>query len=113
MQLLCPSAFFSMPTKRAATNLRTLNHTRAYVQVQAAGGGIHFTTEKTRQASEDDLLKDFRVIANEMLRSGTTLMEAKSGYGLDKETELKMLRVLDRASKDVPVRVLKHTTNPL
>ncbi|KAH7724210.1 Protein T12A2.1 [Aphelenchoides avenae] len=76
-----------------------------YMEVQAAGGGIHYTTEKTRQAAEDDLLKDFHVVANEILRSGTTLLEAKSGYGLDKETELKMLRVLDRAAKDLPLEI--------
>lgn len=45
-----------------------------YSQVQAAGGGIHFTTTKTREASKEQLLKDFKVVAEEMIKSGTTLL---------------------------------------
>uniref|UniRef100_A0A914DG42 Imidazolonepropionase n=1 Tax=Acrobeloides nanus TaxID=290746 RepID=A0A914DG42_9BILA len=76
-----------------------------YMEVQKAGGGIHFTTQKTREASEDQLLKDFEVIAKEMLKSGTTLLEAKSGYGLDMETEIKQLQVLQSASKRLPLEI--------
>ncbi|CAD5231564.1 unnamed protein product [Bursaphelenchus xylophilus] len=76
-----------------------------YMEVQKAGGGIHFTTEKTREASEDDLLKDFEIILSKMLSSGTTTLEAKSGYGLDTQTELKMLRVIETASKTSPVEL--------
>jgi imidazolonepropionase len=76
-----------------------------YMEVQAAGGGIYFTTERTKNASESDLLDDFKRIANEMIRSGTTLLEAKSGYGLEMETELKMLRVLESANKEVPLEI--------
>ncbi|RCN42739.1 imidazolonepropionase [Ancylostoma caninum] len=67
-----------------------------YMEVQAAGGGIHFTTSKTREASEEYLLEEFKKIAVTMLRNGTTTLEAKSGYGLDTESELKMLHVLSR-----------------
>ncbi|KAI1732515.1 amidohydrolase family domain-containing protein [Ditylenchus destructor] len=76
-----------------------------YMEVQSAGGGIHFTTQKTREASEISLIQDFLLIAKEMLKSGTTLLEAKSGYGLNMETEIKMLRVLNVASKSTPLEV--------
>uniref|UniRef100_A0A1I8BN46 Imidazolonepropionase n=1 Tax=Meloidogyne hapla TaxID=6305 RepID=A0A1I8BN46_MELHA len=78
-----------------------------YMEVQAAGGGIHFTTEKTREASEEQLLSNFLEIAKEMSKSGTTLIEAKSGYGLTTESEIKMLQVLENASttKNFPLEI--------
>ncbi|CAD5225121.1 unnamed protein product [Bursaphelenchus okinawaensis] len=76
-----------------------------YMEVQKAGGGIHFTTQKTREASEADLLNDFKTILSKMLSSGTTTLEAKSGYGLDTATELKMLKVINQASQESPVEL--------
>ncbi|GMS88710.1 hypothetical protein PENTCL1PPCAC_10885 [Pristionchus entomophagus] len=76
-----------------------------YNEVQAAGGGIHFTTEKTREASEETLYGDLERIVSRMIQSGTTTIEAKSGYGLDEETEMKMLRVLDRASSSLAIEI--------
>ncbi|PIO70337.1 putative imidazolonepropionase [Teladorsagia circumcincta] len=76
-----------------------------YMEVQAAGGGIHFTTEKTREATEGSLVEDFKKIAHVMLQNGTTTLEAKSGYGLNTESELKMLRVLDRVNDDTPLEI--------
>ncbi|KHJ94198.1 imidazolonepropionase [Oesophagostomum dentatum] len=76
-----------------------------YMEVQAAGGGIHFTTSKTREASEDYLLNEFKKIAHCMLKNGTTTLEAKSGYGLDTNSELKMLRVLSRAADETPLEI--------
>uniref|UniRef100_A0A915E3L3 Probable imidazolonepropionase n=1 Tax=Ditylenchus dipsaci TaxID=166011 RepID=A0A915E3L3_9BILA len=76
-----------------------------YMDVQAAGGGIHFTTQKTREATEDSLLQDFLGHANQMLACGTTLLEAKSGYGLNLESELKMLHVLDKAQQFTPLEI--------
>ncbi|GMR41807.1 hypothetical protein PMAYCL1PPCAC_12002, partial [Pristionchus mayeri] len=76
-----------------------------YNEVQKAGGGIHFTTEKTREASEETLYRDLQRIVGRMIESGTTTIEAKSGYGLDEETEMKMLRVLDRASSSLPIEI--------
>ena len=69
------------------------------------GGGIHFTTQKTREASEEALYASFIDVAQSMLRAGTTLLEAKSGYGLDTETELKMLRVLNRANDALAMEI--------
>jgi len=73
--------------------------------VHAAGGGIHFTVDKTREASEQELLDLLVPRLNRMLRAGTTTVECKSGYGLDAENEVKMLRVLERAKKLVPIEI--------
>src|ERR1043166_4344122 len=65
-----------------------------YEQIAKAGGGIWSTVEKTRAASEHDLLAQAKKHANWFLRCGTTTVEAKSGYGLTVEDELKILRVM-------------------
>jgi imidazolonepropionase len=65
-----------------------------YEQIAKAGGGIWSTVEKTRAASELDLLAQAKKHANWFLRCGTTTVEAKSGYGLTVEDELKILRVI-------------------
>jgi imidazolonepropionase len=75
-----------------------------YQQIAAAGGGILRTVALTRAATEDELLVAARRHRDWMLRSGTTTMEAKSGYGLERETELKMLRVLRRLNEEGPAR---------
>jgi imidazolonepropionase len=77
-----------------------------YQQIAAAGGGILRTVALTRAASEDDLLGAARIHCDWMLRSGTTTMEAKSGYGLNRETERKMLRVLGRLDDEGPARIV-------
>merc|ERR1719468_232843 len=74
-------------------------------QVHKAGGGINFTVEKTREASEYDLLQLVIPRLERMMRSGTTTVECKSGYGLNTETELKMLRVLELARSKVPIEI--------
>ncbi len=66
----------------------------SYQQIAAAGGGIRSTVEKTRAATEDDLLEASRRYANWFARCGTTTLEAKSGYGLTTDSELKLLRVI-------------------
>ena len=68
----------------------------SYQEIAAAGGGIRSTVRRTRAADEDEL---FRVALRRerwFLRTGTTTVEAKSGYGLSAEDELKMLRVVRR-----------------
>jgi imidazolonepropionase len=77
-----------------------------YQEIAAAGGGILRTVRLTREASEDDLLAAARRHRDWMLRGGTTTIEAKSGYGLDHETELKMLRVIARLNEEGPARVV-------
>jgi imidazolonepropionase len=67
-----------------------------YAEIAAAGGGIVSTVTATRAASETDLVAGAARRLDEMLACGTTTCEIKSGYGLDVETELKMLRAIDR-----------------
>jgi len=88
-----------------------------YQQIAAAGGGILSTVALTRAATEDELLACARRHRDWMLRSGTTTIEGKSGYGLDRETELKMLRVLRRLGEGGPARIAPtllaaHTVPP-
>lgn len=88
-----------------------------YQEIAAAGGGILRTVALTRAASEDELLASSRLHRDWMLRGGTTTIEAKSGYGLDHSTELKMLRVLARLNEEGPVRIVRtllaaHTVPP-
>jgi imidazolonepropionase len=88
-----------------------------YQQIAAAGGGILHTVALTRASAEDELLASARHRRDWMLRSGTTTIEAKSGYGLNHETELKMLRVLRRLDEEGPVRIVPtllaaHTVPP-
>ena len=88
-----------------------------YQEIAAAGGGILRTVALTRAASEEKLLIAVRKHRDWMLRGGTTTLEAKSGYGLDRETELKMLRVLRRLNEEGPARIVRtllgaHTVPP-
>ena len=77
-----------------------------YQQIAAEGGGILRTVRMTRAASEEELLTVARRHRDWMLRAGTTTIEAKSGYGLERETELRMLRVLARLNAEGPARIV-------
>ena len=77
-----------------------------YLEILAAGGGILSTVRATRAASEQDLLAHGRRWLGRMLRTGTTTVEAKSGYGLDTATELRLLAVAGRLAADGPVDVV-------
>ncbi|MBC7930846.1 MAG: imidazolonepropionase, partial [Rubrivivax sp.] len=68
----------------------------SYQEIAAAGGGIRSTVRRTRAADEDELVAEALRRAEWFLRTGTTTVEAKSGYGLSVEDELKMLRVVRR-----------------
>ena len=78
----------------------------SYEQISKAGGGIWSTVEKTRAASEQDLLVQAKKHADWFLRCGTTTIEAKSGYGLTLEDELKILRVMERLNKETPLEIV-------
>ena len=77
-----------------------------YEQIAKAGGGIWSTVQKTRAASELDLLTQAKKHANWFLRCGTTTVEAKSGYGLTVEDELKILRVMRQLKKEVRLEIV-------
>jgi len=70
-----------------------------YMDIHKLGGGINFTVRHTREADEESLYHTLVGRLKQMHATGTTLVECKSGYGLDTETELKMLRVIDRAQR--------------
>ena len=74
-----------------------------YAQIAAEGGGIVSTVQATRAATEEDLVEATRARLTEMLACGTTTAEIKSGYGLDLETELKMLRAIKRLAASQPI----------
>lgn len=76
-----------------------------YQQIAEAGGGIRSTVRATRKASEEDLLDSSTKHLLLMLQHGTTSVEIKSGYGLDWETEKKMLRVAHRLRNTTPLDI--------
>ncbi|MED6244389.1 putative imidazolonepropionase [Ataeniobius toweri] len=76
-----------------------------YMEVHRAGGGIHYTVEHTRAAAASDLLTSLRSRLQRMQRAGTTLVECKSGYGLELQTELKMLEVIEEARSSLPINI--------
>ncbi len=78
----------------------------SYLEILAAGGGILSTVEATRAASEGELLAHGRRWLDEMLGHGVTTIEAKSGYGLDLETELRLIEVAYRLGGEGPVDVV-------
>jgi imidazolonepropionase len=77
-----------------------------YEQIAKAGGGIWSTVEKTRAASEADLLVQAKKHAGWFLRCGTTTVESKSGYGLSLEDELKILLVMRRLKQETPLEIV-------
>lgn len=78
----------------------------SYLEILAAGGGILSTVAATREASEAMLLAHGRRWLDEMLTHGVTTIEAKSGYGLDLETELRLIEVAYRLGLEGPIDVL-------
>lgn len=78
----------------------------SYLDILAAGGGIISTTWATRAASEAELIASAAARLRDMLRLGTTTIEAKTGYGLDTATELKTLRVIAALAEQQPVQLV-------
>jgi imidazolonepropionase len=77
-----------------------------YEEIAKAGGGIWSTVEKTRAATEAELLTQARKHADWFLHCGTTTVESKSGYGLSVEHELKILRVMRRLNHETPLEIV-------
>jgi len=80
----------------------------SYEQIARAGGGILATVSATRAASEDELLALALTRARVLMAEGVTSLEIKSGYGLDLDSELKLLRVARRVGRELPLTV--HAT---
>lgn len=90
---------------------------RSYLEIAKAGGGILSTVKATRAASEEELYEKAAGILKEIISTGITSIECKSGYGLTLEDELKLLRVYRRLSDEFPVHLVStflgaHTIPP-
>jgi imidazolonepropionase len=77
-----------------------------YMEIMQAGGGINATVRRTRAASLDELVAGVLARLDRMLALGTTTVEAKTGYGLDTASELKLLEALYRADRQHPVDIV-------
>ncbi len=77
----------------------------SYEEIMNAGGGIFSTVKATRAASDDELLSGALDRIDRMIAEGVTTIEIKSGYGLDRDTELRMLRTARRLEQERPIRI--------
>ncbi|MEW8970929.1 MAG: imidazolonepropionase [Mesobacillus sp.] len=77
-----------------------------YLEILAQGGGILSTVGSTKKATEEELYRKASFHLERMISYGVTTMEAKSGYGLDADTELKQLRVIKRLKEKYPISVV-------
>jgi imidazolonepropionase len=75
-----------------------------YQEITARGGGIQSTVNRTRASNLDELITTSRRYTDWFLRGGTTTIEAKSGYGLSLEDEIKMLRAIKQLDREMPLR---------
>lgn len=79
---------------------------KTYMEIMSAGGGINATVEATRRASQTELLAQTRERAEEMFRHGTTTAEAKTGYGLELQAELRQMQVLLDLDAEGPLEIV-------
>ena len=77
-----------------------------YLDILRAGGGINDTVKKTREASFEELYNKTEVFLDEMMDLGVTTAEAKSGYGIDLDSEVKLLEVLKKLNEDHPMDIV-------
>jgi imidazolonepropionase len=78
----------------------------SYLEILKAGGGILKTVQETRKASLDKLVENGKKILNRMMAHGTTTIEAKSGYGLTTESELKILKAIEILNNEHPLDIV-------
>ncbi|RLC51081.1 MAG: imidazolonepropionase, partial [Candidatus Cloacimonadota bacterium] len=76
---------------------------KTYVEISQSGGGIRSSIDGVRNASEDELFELSRKRIEKIISNGTTTLEAKSGYGLSTESEIKMLKVIQRLQEELPI----------
>jgi len=82
------------------------NAGKSYLEIAENGGGIWSSVKHTREASEEDLLKKLLERIHFLLKQGISTIEIKSGYGLDYENELKMLRVIKKAQESTAATLI-------
>jgi imidazolonepropionase len=83
-----------------------------YLEILANGGGILSTVAATRQSTERELIEKASFHLERMVAHGVTTIEAKSGYGLDQETELKQLRVTKKLAEKYPISIVSTFLGP-
>ncbi len=83
-----------------------------YLEILAKGGGILSTVEATRKATEEELYQKASFHLNRIISYGVTMMEAKSGYGLDSDTELKQLKVVKKLKESFPISIVSTFLGP-
>ncbi len=79
---------------------------KTYVEISKSGGGIRSSIDAVRKADEETLFQFSKKRIERMITCGTTTLEAKSGYGLSTESELKMLRVIRRLKEELPIDIV-------
>ena len=89
-----------------ANDFAMRNAGKTYLEIAENGGGIWSSVLHTRQASEDELLKTLLERINVLISLGITTIEIKSGYGLDVENELKMLRIIKKAQSKTKATII-------
>ena len=72
----------------------------SYMDIHSSGGGIYYTVSCVHQAGLDQLALSFSKRLSTMMQCGTTTVEAKTGYGLDLDSEVKMLRAIEKVRKE-------------
>ena len=73
------------------------------MDIHSQGGGIHYTVNCVRQATQEELLSSLKTRLTAMMKYGTTTLEAKTGYGLDLHSEIKMLQAIKMAGQEHPM----------
>lgn len=84
-----------------AADYAARNAGTSYLEIAKAGGGIWHTVKETRAASMKDLVKGIEKRSHDHLKNGVTTIEVKSGYGLNRDEELKMLRAIKTANSNL------------
>ena len=79
---------------------------RSYVEISQSGGGIRSSIAGVRETSEEELYKLAEKRINKIISNGTTTLEAKSGYGLSTESEIKMLKVIKKLDENLPIDII-------
>ncbi|HPK41467.1 MAG TPA: imidazolonepropionase, partial [Candidatus Cloacimonadota bacterium] len=79
---------------------------KSYVEISQSGGGILSSIKAVREASEEELFNLAKKRIMKMIEYGTTTLEAKSGYGLTTESEIKMLRVIKQLQEELPIDIV-------
>ncbi|XP_071442663.1 probable imidazolonepropionase [Hetaerina americana] len=76
-----------------------------YLEIHEKGGGIFFTVDSTKERSDVELYTSLKHRLDMMAQSGTTLVECKSGYGLEKNEEMRLLKIIEGVKKECPIEI--------